>query len=139
MKLKIKKCHREAKIPKYAREDDGCIDLTAVDREFDHGNGCVSYSTGLAFEIPSGFVGLLFPRSSIYKKSLTLSNSVGVLDAGFRGVVSFKFKLEGNKLYEIGDRIGQLMVIPRPLLEIEEVKELSESERGEGGYGSSGA
>lgn len=142
MKVKIKKLHPNAIIPSYAREGDAGMDLTAISIDNDeHGN--VVYDTGLAFEIPKGFVGLIFPRSSNAKKELLLSNSVGVIDSSYRGSVLFKFKplcdiKEITKIYTVGDRIGQLMIIPHPTIEFEEVEELSDSERGSGGYGSTG-
>tara|TARA_R110002049_G_C9175744_1_gene562596 strand:- start:421 stop:870 length:450 start_codon:yes stop_codon:yes gene_type:complete len=138
MKVKIKKLHKDAVIPSYALNGDAGMDLMAVNREWDSQNKCWSYGTGLAFEIPKAYVGLLFPRSSIFNKDLLLSNSVGVLDSGFRGEVTFKFKdLEiGNNFYQRGDRIGQIIILPYPNIEFEEVDELSDSERGTGGYGS---
>ncbi len=95
MKVKIKKLHKNAIIPQYAKSGDAGMDLVATSKSYDkHGN--VVYGTGLAFEIPKGFVGLLFPRSSNAKKDLLLSNSVGVLDSGYRGEVMFKFKKQIN-------------------------------------------
>lgn len=155
MKIKIKKLHPDAVIPSYAKDGDAGMDLTAVSKTYDE-NGNVVYSVGLAFEIPKGYVGLLFPRSSNAKKDLLLSNSVGVLDSGYRGEVLFKYKptfrydtdengiynFEGviwdGEQYNVGDRIGQLIVLPYPEIVIEEVDELSDSERGSGGYGSTG-
>jgi len=165
MNIKIKKLHPDAVIPKYSKPGDAGLDLTAISKNFDT-DGNYVYDTGLAFEIPSGYVGLLFPRSSNSSKDLVLSNSVGVIDSGFRGAVTMKFKstfryilfwwvlvilekigfnsykvnvwnLWGNT-YKIGDRIGQIIIIPYPAIEFEEVKELSETERGFGGYGSTG-
>lgn len=146
MKVKIKKLHKDAVIPFYAKEGDCGMDLTATSKEFDN-DGNVVYGTGLAFEIPEGYVGLLFPRSSNAKKNLTLCNSVGVLDSGYRGEVFFKFKPTMNFpikkdsdsiIYEIGDRVGQIIILPYPYISFEEVNELSETERGSGGFGSSG-
>ena len=168
MEVKIKKLDQKAVIPKYAKPRDAGMDLTATSKFYDEfGNVC--YGTGIAFEIPEGFVGLLFPRSSICKQTITLSNAVGVLDSGFRAEVSFKFKpsvvflddseestiSEGfdyiaagknypddpdnvHSDYEIGDRIGQIIILPYPKIEFVEVDELSETERGTGGYGSTG-
>ena len=164
MKVKIKKLHPNAVIPAYAKTGDAGMDLTAVSvTHDDFGNIC--YGTGLAFEIPEGYVGLVFPRSSIYKSNLNLSNSVGVIDSGYRGEVSFKFniihnvspwlKFKWQKLfkkdpmnvpvmtlgfnkYKVGDRIGQIIIMPYPQIEFEEVEELSQTERGDKGYGSSG-
>lgn len=159
MRVKIKKTHPDAVIPKYAKVGDAGLDLTATSMYYDeYGNIC--YGTGLAFEIPEGYVGLIFPRSSICKEQLLLSNAVGVIDSGYRGEVSFKFKpsmaldnrqcvkadeeklwsiaVRQNDIYKVGDRIGQMIIMPYPSVEFEEVEELSETERGEGGYGSSG-
>lgn len=81
MKVRIKKLHKDAIIPSYAHSNDAGLDLTAIDIEYDDKNDCVVYHTGLAIEIPEGYVGLLFPRSSIFKKNLALSNSVGIIDS----------------------------------------------------------
>lgn len=150
MKVKIKKLHKDAVVPKYAKDGDAGMDLTAVSKSFDD-DGNIVYGTGLAFEIPKGYVGLLFPRSSNAKKDLLLSNSVGVIDSGYRGEVLFKFKPsnviekpdlayipESIAKYEIGERIGQIIIMPYQDVEFIEVKELSDSERGDGGYGSTG-
>jgi len=91
MKVKIKKLFPNSVLPSYAKEGDAGMDLTATSIKMDD-DGNYSYGVGLAFEIPKGFVGLLFPRSSNCKKSLILSNSVGVLDSSYRGEVFFKFK-----------------------------------------------
>lgn len=143
MKVRIKKLHPDAVIPKYAKHGDAGMDLVAISKESDSRrylgyDKVVTYKTGIALEIPEGYVGLLFPRSSIYKKDLTLSNSVGVLDSGYRGEVMFKFRKTSYHDYEVGDRVGQLIIIPYPQIEFEEVEELSDTERGNGGYGSSG-
>lgn len=159
MEVKIKKTHPNAVIPRYAKEGDAGLDLTATSMYFDeYGNIC--YGTGLAFEIPEGYVGLIFPRSSICKEQLLLSNAVGVIDSGYRGEVSFKFKpsmaldnrqcvkndaeklwsiaVRQNDIYKVGDRIGQMIIMPYPQIEFVEADELSNTDRGEGGYGSSG-
>ena len=138
MKVKIKKLHPDAFIPKYAKAGDAGMDLTAVEMEREW--NIVTYKTGLAVEIPEGHVGLLFPRSSVYKTSMVLSNCVGVIDSGYRGEIMMKFRsTESNKAYEVGDRVGQLIILPYPQVEFEEVDNLSSTERGEGGYGSTGS
>ena len=123
------------------------MDLTATSKWYDE-SGNVCYGTQLAFEVPHGYVGLLFPRSSNTKKDLILGNSVGVIDSGYRGEVVFKFKpsatLDIKKEvgintfynYEIGDRIGQIIIMPYPKVNFVEVDELSSSDRGVGGFGS---
>lgn len=140
MKIKVKRLNELAMLPTKAHATDAGFDLYATSKIYDN-DGNVVYGCGLAFEIPEGYMGLIFPRSSNAKKSLILSNSVGVIDAGYRGEVTAKFKRlypisQGE--YAIGERFAQLIVMPIPAVEFEEAEELSESERGVGGYGSSG-
>jgi dUTP pyrophosphatase len=142
MVVKIKKLVENAVIPKYSKPGDAGLDLTAVSKEFDN-NGNIVYGTGLAVEIPKGFVGLLFPRSSNSKTDLYLTNHVGVVDSGYRGEIMFKFRpvngaILGANAYQVMDRVGQLVIIPYPSIEFQEVEELSTTERGATGYGSSG-
>jgi len=136
MKIKFKKLHKDAVVPTYAKPGDAGMDLTAISEEWNKDNSLVTFGTGLSIEIPEGYVGLIFPRSSISKTTLNLSNSVGVIDSGYRGEIMFKFRyLEEGSVYEIGDRVGQLLILPYPTIEFEE-GELSNTERGEGGFGS---
>ena len=154
MKVKVKKLHGDAVIPKHAKKGDAGLDLTAISKEYDEYANAV-YKTGLAIEIPENYVGLIFPRSSNSKTDQYLTNSVGVIDSGYRGELMVKYKNVGiNSLetledlftgkvefkheHKIGDRVAQLIIIPYPQIEFEEVEELSETERGTGGYGSSG-
>lgn len=137
MKVKIKKLNDSAVIPVKAHPTDAGMDLVATSRTIK--DNIVTYGTGLAFEIPKGYVGLVFPRSSIYKTNMDLCNSVGVIDSGYRNEVLAKFYLgEVSALYNIGDRIAQMIIMPYPEIEFEESEELSSSDRGEGGFGSSG-
>lgn len=145
MEVKIKKLNESAVIPKYSKVGDAGMDLVATSKETDkYGN--IVYGTGLAFEIPKGYVGLLFPRSSISKYDMNLTNSTGVLDSGYRGEVFFKFKCPSRftnfddtcSTYNVGDRIGQIIILPYPQIEFKEVDKLSETDRGEGGFGSTG-
>jgi len=137
VKVKIKKLHPDAVIPKYAKDGDAGMDLTATDVVSDEGT--ITYKTGIAVEIPRWHVGLLFPRSSVYKTGQTLTNCVGVIDSGYRGEIMMKYTLSVyGKEYDIGDRIGQLIIMPYPLVEFEEVDNLTPSSRGVGGYGSTG-
>jgi dUTP pyrophosphatase len=137
MKVKVKKLHKDAIIPKYAKAGDAGLDLTAVAVEAS--TTALTYRTGLAVEIPEGHVGLLFPRSSVYKTGQTLMNCVGVIDSGYRGEVMLKFTLSPyGQEYDVGDRIGQLIIMPYPEVEFEEASELSSTDRGNGGYGSTG-
>ena len=139
MKIRIKRLHQNAVIPNYAKYGDAGMDLTATSKSYDENNNVV-YGTGLAVEIPEGYVGLVFPRSSICKKDLFLTNSVGVIDSGYRGEIMAKFKHTDNLPveYRVGERIAQLIIIPHPYIEFVPANELSDSERGSGGYGSSG-
>jgi len=137
VKVKIKKLHPDAVIPKYAKLGDAGLDLTAVDIIADETT--LTYKIGLAVEIPRWHVGLLFPRSSVYKTGQSLTNCVGVIDSGYRGEIMMKFTLSPYaKEYEIGDRVGQLIILPYPKIDFELVEELTETDRGSKGYGSTG-
>ena len=139
MNVKIKKLSPLAVIPVYAKPGDAGLDLVAIREEWNDENTMVTYDTGLAIEIPEGHVGLLFPRSSVSKTELTLANSVGVIDSGYRGPIMFKFRyLDEGMVYDVGDKIGQILIVPYPQITFEEVDELSSTDRGEGGFGSTG-
>ena len=140
MKIKIKKLHNDAVIPTYAKDGDAGMDLTSVERNT--AETYVEYDTGLSMEIPEGYVGFLFPRSSVSKTNLVLANCVGVVDSGYRGPVKLRFKELNGPIggrYKIGDRVGQIIIMPVPTFEFEEVKELSNTSRGDGGFGSTGS
>ena len=140
MLIKVKKLNPLAILPTKAHSTDAGFDLHAVSKNYDD-DGNVVYGCGLAFEIPEGYMGLVFPRSSNAKKSLILSNSVGVIDSGYRGEVTAKFKSISplhEREYQIGERFAQIIFLPIPNVELEITDELSDSERGTGGYGSSG-
>lgn len=158
MKVKVKKLNKDAVLPTKAHASDAGFDLVATSIEVDeHGN--IIYGTGLAFEIPEGYVGYVFPRSSISKKDVMLTNAVGVIDAGYRGEVMAKFKMAieagvmntelgkhyfaktqypRNRIYAVGERIAQLIIMPLPDIEMVEADNLSDTDRGTGGYGSTG-
>lgn len=145
LKVKIKKVNEHAVIPTYAKKGDMCMDITAIDYEFDLARQCHIYKTGLAFEIPEGYGMLLLPRSSNRNTDCYLTNSVGIIDSGYRGEVLACYKDRdrerfnvSNPPYEIGDRVAQIMILPYSQIEFIEVNELSTSERGEGGHGSTG-
>jgi dUTP pyrophosphatase len=153
MEVKIKKLNPNAVIPSYAKSGDAGMDLVATTIISDTPEQ-ITYGMGIALEIPEGFVGLIFPRSSVRKTGLDLSNSVGVIDSGYRGELQATFnKVFGgdrfydetkntedtsNNFYKVGDRIAQIMIIPYPPIEFIESEELSNTERGEGGFGSTG-
>lgn len=139
LKVKVKKLVPEAVIPTRSYSTDAGLDLTATSYGRNPYTGADEYGTGLAIEIPEGHIGLIFPRSSIFKKAHLLANSVGVIDPGYQGEIKFFFKhTDGDGKYQVGNRIGQLVVLPFPKVELEEVQELSVSVRGENGFGSSG-
>ena len=149
MKVRFQKLTSEAITPTKAHPTDAGFDMYAVSREVDS-NGNYVYSTGIAMEIPEGHVGLLFPRSSVSKKNQIQTNCVGVIDSSYRGDIIFKFKpiagvmkrhFFGNdcdEIYDKGERIGQLIIMPYPSVELEEADALSDTDRGQGGFGSTG-
>jgi dUTP pyrophosphatase len=139
MEIKLKKIDKNAVIPTYAKEGDAGLDLVATSVHYDIENNVVSYGIGICIEIPKGYVGLIFPRSSIYRKTLSLSNSVGVIDSGYRGELILKFNCTNtDRLYQIGDRVGQLLIMKYPNIEFKEVNDLSKTQRSEKGFGSTG-
>ena len=141
MKIHFKKLVQEAQKPKFGKPGDAGADLVATSVDFSRKNQVV-YGTGLAVEIPEGMVGLIFPRSSVRNYDLSMSNSVGVIDSGYRGEIMVTFNILNlhtvENSYQVGDRIAQLVIVPVPLAQYVEVEELSETSRGEGGHGSTG-
>ena len=138
LKIKFKKLNPNAVMPRQGTTGAAGFDLTAVSIE--KKDMTVKYDTGIAVEIPPGYVGLVFPRSSVCKTGMTLANSVGVIDSDFRGSISLVFYKGPNWIepYSYGERIGQLVIVPIPEVEFVEAEELSETDRGAGGYGSTG-
>jgi dUTP pyrophosphatase len=141
--VKIKRLKPNAVIPTYAKDGDAGMDLVATS-VISETHTQITYGLGIALEIPNGFVGLVFPRSSIRKTRLQLSNSVGVIDSGYRGELQATFNkiittIENQKNdYKVGDRVAQIMIIPHPSIDFQEVEYLSNTQRGEGGFGSTG-
>ena len=143
MSVKIKKLNPNAVIPKYSKPGDAGMDLT-ITSIISESTTDVTYGFGIAIEIPKGFVGLVFPRSSVRKYDLSLTNCVGVIDSGYRGEIQATFKktnwlkgTDSNK-YEIGDRGAQIMILAYPEINFIESDTLSETDRGDGGFGSTG-
>lgn len=142
MEVKFKKLHDDAVLPKYAKPGDAGMDCYAVSDPIITST-FVAYKLGFAVEIPDGYVGLLFPRSSISKKDLLLCNSVGVIDSGYRGEVEARFKdvyvssktLNQKQMYVKGEAVCQLMILPYPQIDPRWSEELSDTERGSGGFG----
>lgn len=140
LNIKVKKLHENAVIPTYSKDGDAGMDLT-ITREIENTTFSVSYGFGIAMEIPKGYVGLVFPRSSVRNQDLILSNCVGVIDSGYRGELQATFKktngLDSFK-YKVGERGAQIIILPYPQIKMVETNELSNTERGDGGFGSTG-
>ena len=139
MKVKLKKLNENVKLPVYAKTGDAGLDIKATRIESEN-NYSITYGTDLCIEVPFGYVGLIFPRSSIRNYDLVLSNCVGVVDSGYRGEIMATFKktkLDGM-YYDVDDKVMQIIILPYPSIEFEFTDELSETERGEGGFGHTG-
>lgn len=154
LEMKFKRLTKIAKAPFRGTEHSAGLDLYA-DRKWIDRYGNICYGTGIAVEIPKGYMGLLFPRSSVSKKTISLANSVGVIDSDYRGEVLVKFKptlvshngehtkgMNTRKMYadayDVGDRVVQLIVVPYPKVELKEISELTKTDRNEKGFVSTG-
>lgn len=148
MEVKFKKLHPDAVLPKHAKYGDAGLDLTITQinlSAFTKSSGVEIGLTelhhyGVSVEIPEKHVGLIFPRSSIKDYNVSLTNSVGVIDSGYRGELKAVFRVHkdpsGMSQYRVGDRSAQLVIIPYVMAETMFVDNLSDSERGDSGYGS---
>ena len=142
MEIKFKKLDPRAVTPVRAHAEDAGFDLTCtqITTEINEcGQIILVYHTGIAVEIPEGYFGLLLPRSSVFKKSLALTNSAGVIDSGYRGEIVAKFRTTTDvvpSIYKDGEKFAQLLILPVPEVTFTEALELSDTERGDGGYGS---
>lgn len=141
--VRFKKLHPSAFTPTYSKPGDAGLDLTVTDFKINEHGDTIEYGFGIAVEIPRGYVGLVFPRSSVRKLSLSLTNCVGVIDSGYRGEIVATFRktrdhVTTEQRYGLGDRAAQLIIIPYPTIKLVEVDELSDTERGDGGFGHTG-
>lgn len=131
-----------AKVPTYAHETDAASDLYAMEDTILPGNSKGNkLRTGVNIQLPEGWLALIIPRSSIGAKTpLRLSNSVGLIDSGYRGELGVLYDNTSDKPYDIhaGDRIAQLLVMPSYRFKAKVVDSLEDSDRGTGGFGSSG-
>lgn len=140
LQVGIKKLVAHAQIPEYATEGSVGLDLVATDYRYDNNCKVHEYGTGLALELPEGYEAQIRPRSSNSKTSLVLANSIGTVDTDYRGELIVKFKEIDTRgiIYEVGDRIAQLVIMPVPRINLVEKQELSSTSRGSGGFGSTG-
>ena len=144
LKVKVKKILDNAVLPVKGSDGAAGYDVFAASEVFkpEKTGPIFEYDTGLAFEVPKGFGMFILPRSGVTTKtSFILGNSVGLLDSDYRGTLKFQFRnmTPGmGKKYNVGDRIGQIVILPVPEINFEVVDELSDTKRGEGGFGSTG-
>ena len=143
MVMKWKRLHKEAQAPERQTPGSAGYDLCACIQEpvvLEPGDS-FAFPTGLAAEIPQGLVGLIFCRSGLgVKHGVSLPNCVGVIDSDYRGELIVPLRNFGDKPYTVqpGERIAQLVIIPVCLPLLEEAEELSSTQRGTGGFGSTG-
>ncbi|MBT4526896.1 MAG: dUTP pyrophosphatase [Deltaproteobacteria bacterium] len=130
-------------IPKKAHLDDSGLDLSLI-KVIQKRDNIFFFDTGISVEPPTGYYTELVPRSSIYKQDFIMANSVGIIDQGYRGLIMMPMRYvgKGNGLSEaenlIGERVGQLILKQLVPFQIEICDDLSKTQRGEGGFGSSG-
>jgi dUTP pyrophosphatase len=142
MKLRIRKLHADAVVPRYAHgpDEDAGMDLCSVADALLEPNLPQAVPTGLSIELPPGFEAQIRPRSGLaFKHAISVPNSPGTIDPGYRGEVKVILINLGRQPYQVtkGDRIAQMVIARYEAVEIEE-GELSDSARGAGGFGSSG-
>lgn len=140
--LKVKRLHPDAVIPAYHTDGAACFDLHALSGAMIDRRTAAHIPTGLAFEIPAGYVMLIYSRSGHgFKHGVRLVNAVGVIDSDYRGEVVIGLHNDGLDWFTVlpGDRIAQAKIVPAPRFKINEVFDLSGTVRGAGGFGSTGA
>ena len=141
--MKVKLLNPKATLPVRSTPHASGFDITALldGSLWLHPNNTLAIKTGLALEIPENQTGLLIPRSGLgTKNGVVMANTIGVIDPDYRGELIVQLYNRSHLPYEIknGDRIAQLVLVPRYQAEIEVVEELSDTERGTGGFGSTG-
>jgi len=141
MEIKFQRINEDAIIPRFAKEGDAGLDITSInDCELQPGQHLL-VKTGLKMEIPFGYEAQVRPRSGLaLKNKITVLNSPGTIDSGYRGEVGVIMMNHSNESFKVnkGDRIAQLIIAKHETPKIQEVEELEESKRGEGGFGSTG-
>ncbi len=141
MKIKIKKVHSDATIPEYATTGAACFDIKTIEHGDVSAQGARTFRTGLAFAIPSGYALMIYSRSgSGFKHGIRLGNAVGVLDSDYTGELLIRIHNDSNVAFSFnaGERIAQARLELSPQVEFELVDELESTERGDGGFGSTG-
>ena len=140
--VSIKILSRDAQIPHMAYNGDAGVDLRSVERIVLEPQERAMVTTGLAIALPEGYAGFVLPRSGLAAKhGISIVNAPGLIDSNYRGelkVILLNTDPDKSFTIEIGDRIAQLIVMPVPTINFEQVEELTESQRGESGFGSSG-
>ena len=140
LNVKVKKLSEDAILPTYATGGSACFDLYTAEETAAFTDSGI-FKTGLAFEIPEGYVMLVYSRSGHgFKNDIRLANCVGVIDSDYRGELLIKLTIDSNLIHVIGkgERIAQAMIVPYQSVLFEEVDELGTTERGVGGFGSTG-
>lgn len=152
MKIQVKKLHEDAVLPVAANSTDAGFDLVAID-DGTVEKTYIQYRTGISIQPPPGYHTEIFPRSSVSKTDLVLANSIGLVDEGYRGEILVRFKIVPNPshmgselgqllwspiTFKKGDRIAQLVIRKTAKAQFEWVDELTETQRGAGGFGSTG-
>lgn len=139
MELKIKRLTPNAVLPQYMSDGAGAFDLVATEGGCVYPDDSCTISTGIAMEIPRGFTGIVCPRSGLGIKH-DIDSHMGVIDSDYRGEVKVHLRnlSTNNYHFKVGDRVAQMVILPTPPIEIIEVDTLGNTERGEGGFGSTG-
>lgn len=140
--VSIKILSRDVQIPHMAYNGDAGVDLRSVERIVLEPQERAMVATGLAIALPEGYAGFVLPRSGLAAKhGISIVNAPGLIDSNYRGelkVILLNTDPDKSFTIEIGDRIAQLIVMPVPTINFEQIEELTESQRGESGFGSSG-
>lgn len=138
--VKIKKLNEKAVVPTTGTAFSAGLDLVATSCKPVPEGAYIQYGTSLAVEIPEGYMGLIFPRSSISSNTtLTLCNSVGLIDSDYRNEILVRFRnlVPGSpKVYKVGEKVAQLVIIPYPKIQLDVVETLNDPNTRFGGFGS---
>lgn len=136
--------HPLSAVPTYGSDQAAGADVTAASvKKIDNGFfgifALYEYDTGVIIEVPRGYYAMLVARSSVSKLLMWLANGIGIIDSDYRGTVRVRFRnIFGKPKYNVGDRVGQLILAKRYIFQWNKVDSLQYTERGEGGFGSTG-